>query len=91
MEDMINFIVPHPIGVIPRKFWEEKAAAVPPSVRDEQRAAMLLEAVFRYRAAGFDPLPEWSAEWEEMLTKEAREAEIIAGLFEYDRRVRGHG
>jgi hypothetical protein len=58
-----------PIGVYPIRIWRTKQQAYPPHARDGIRAQMLLDAVFRYRAAGFKPSPQWSWEWREILVR----------------------
>jgi hypothetical protein len=60
---------PNPIGVYPASIWQAKQDQYPPPERDGVRAQMLLDAVFRYRAAGFEPLPEWLREWEEIVSR----------------------
>jgi hypothetical protein len=62
------YVLP-PIGVYPIRIWRVKQQAYPRHARDGIRAQMLLDAVFRYRAAGFEPWPEWSREWREILMR----------------------
>lgn len=61
-----------PIGVMPERIWRDWGAHLPPRQRDAVRAQELLEAVFRYRAAGLVPRPEWFEEWAEILTRSLR-------------------
>jgi hypothetical protein len=60
---------PKPIGVYPAFIWQDNQHEYPPHTRDVIRAQMLLDAVFRYRAAGYEPLPEWLREWEEIVAR----------------------
>jgi hypothetical protein len=60
---------PNPIGVYPAFIWQDNQHEYPPHTRDVIRAQMLLDAVFRYRAAGYEPLPEWLREWEEIVAR----------------------
>jgi hypothetical protein len=53
---------------MPRYIWDKKKHEYPPEMRADVRAQMLMDAVFRYRADGFEPLPEWSTEWAEIVT-----------------------
>jgi hypothetical protein len=66
---MLKSYDPPPIGVQPAFIWRTQQQAYPPHARDGIRAQMLLDAVFRYRAAGFKPSPQWSREWREILVR----------------------
>lgn len=66
-------VEPHPIGVLPRWCWEEIRGRFPAGTRHDYRMQDLLDAVFRYRAAGVDPRPEWSEEFAELLAGAVRE------------------
>lgn len=46
-----------PLGVMPRKFWEER------------RISELYRAITEYREAGLPELPEWLDEYMELIKK----------------------
>lgn len=50
-------MTPNPIGVLPRKFWEE------------QRLKELAHAIQRYGDANLEPLPEWEDEAIEIIER----------------------
>jgi hypothetical protein len=58
-----------PVGVMSRRYWLRVRVRYPPQDRDPIRAQALLNAVFRYRAAGMEPPSDWSVEYAEILAR----------------------
>jgi hypothetical protein len=63
------FSMQPPDGVMPRRTWERRSADMDPRARDDCRLQALLDAAVRYRAAGFEPLPQWQPEIRELLAR----------------------